>query len=103
MQNDKLEKLKEQRKVLDARIRKEQNRESTRQRKRDTRRKILAGAAVLDQAGKNPAYKANLYRLLDRFLIRKTDRELFGLPVKEEGQTDEGAVSAPVANEGATA
>jgi len=84
MTNDKLEKLLEQRKAIDARIRLEQNRENDRKRKADTRRKILAGAAVLDEASKHPAYKEKLYKLLASFLTRPDDRALFGLPALPE-------------------
>ncbi|SRR5579875_1005229 len=96
MDNDKLEKLIERRKQLDARIRREQNRQSAKQRKLDTRRKILAGAWVLDEAEKRPDFKKFVYQRLDSFLTRKTDREVFGLPIREEGGTDAGSLPAPV-------
>lgn len=57
-----------------------QARENKKKRKEDTRRKILAGAAVLDEAETNIAYKNALYELLERFLTRPDDRALFGLP-----------------------
>jgi hypothetical protein len=79
MANGKLQKLIAQRAALEARIRQEQNRENEKKRKADTRRKILAGAVVLDEAEKHPEYKAALFRLLDRFLTRPDDRALFGL------------------------
>ncbi len=78
MTNDKLEKLLAQRKAIDERIKLEQNRENERKRKDDTRRKILAGAVVLDEAEHNAAYKTALYSLLERFLTREQDRALFG-------------------------
>lgn len=80
MTDEKLKKLLEQREILNARIRQQQNRENDKKRKADTRRKILAGAAVLDEASKHPAYGKELYSLLDRFLVRKDDRALFDLP-----------------------
>jgi hypothetical protein len=64
MTGDKLEKLLEQRKALNARIQQEINRENRRKRKDDTRRKILVGAAVLDDAEKHPKHKEQLYKLL---------------------------------------
>ena len=92
MENDKLKKLREQRKALDAKIQLEQNRENERKRKDDTRRKILAGAAVLDEMGKNEKLKADIDKLLGSFLTRDNDRALFGLaalPVQEgEAKTD---------------
>jgi hypothetical protein len=81
MATDKIEKLKAQRATLEARIRREQGREKSRQRTADTRRKILAGAAALDEAEKDAAYKASLMGLLGRFLTRPDDRALFSLPV----------------------
>lgn len=91
MATDKLDKLLAQRKALDARIRLEQNRENTRKRKQDTRKKILAGAAVLDEADKHPAYRAELFRLLGRFLSRPEDRALFGLDGSKGEGTGTGA------------
>lgn len=81
MDNDKLKKLIEQRKALDAKIQLEQNKENEKKRKEDTRRKILAGAVVLDEAGRQPKFKEELYNLLGRFLTRADDRALFGLSV----------------------
>lgn len=87
MQNDKLEKLKAKRREIDAQIRQEQNREIVQQRKLDTRRKILAGAAVLSEAGGNQGYKAALWQLLDSFLGKPDDRVLFDLPPLPQGKT----------------
>lgn len=86
MANEKLKKMLAQKAALDARIQQERSRERERQRKEDTRRKILAGAVVLDEAEKHPAYKAELFKLLDRFLSRPDDRELFGLAPLPEGK-----------------
>lgn len=79
MTNEKLEKKIKQRDILNAQIRQIQSRENRKKRKEDTRRKILAGAAVLDEAEANAAYKNALYELLKRFLTRNDDRALFGL------------------------
>ena len=86
MAGGKLEKLLAQKAVLDARIEREQNREKAKQRKADTRRKILAGAAVLDEAQHNPKHKAQLHKLLGRFLTRADDRALFGLKAMPQGK-----------------
>jgi hypothetical protein len=80
MSSDKIKKMQEKRDQLNKRIRQQLGRETSRNRKRDTRRKILAGAAVLYEAQNNPAYRNNLYDLLNRFLEKTQDRELFGLP-----------------------
>ena len=54
-------------------------------RKRDTRRKILAGAVVLNQTDENEAAKARLWKLLDQALVKDRDRELFNLGPRAEG------------------
>lgn len=87
MESDKLKKLLEQRKALDAKIQLEQNKENEKKRKEYTRRKILAGAAVLDEAAKHPKFKEELYSLLGRFLKRNDERALFGLSVAQGAET----------------
>lgn len=52
----------------------------------DTRRKILAGALVLDMMEKDEATKQRFLERLDRFLTRQDDRNLFGLPTLEESR-----------------
>ena len=52
--------------------------------KRETRRKILAGAAALKEAETDPAAKAHLWALLDELLDDNRDRELFDLEPKAE-------------------
>jgi hypothetical protein len=76
---DRLEKLLEQREAVNARIRREQAKTRTQERKDDTRRKILAGATILDRAEKDAAFKAELHKLIAGFLVRDSDRALFGL------------------------
>ena len=50
--------------------------------KEETRRKILVGAYFINKFEKDDAI-ADLYKLMDEFLIRENDRELFGLPPLE--------------------
>ena len=50
-----------------------------RERKEDTRRKILAGAWVLGQVERGELSRESLQRSLDRYLTRPEDRVLFGL------------------------
>jgi hypothetical protein len=80
MTNEKLERKIKQRDILNAQIRQMQARENKKKRRDDTRRKILVGAAVLDEAETNVSYKNALYDLLARFLSRTDDRALFGFP-----------------------
>ena len=46
----------------------------------DTRRKILAGALVLEMMERDDATKQRFLERLDKFLTRQDDRNLFGLP-----------------------
>ena len=46
-------------------------------RKRDTRRKVVAGACVLGHAAYNPVLRTMLVSILDEGLTRSDDRELF--------------------------
>ena len=78
-----LEKLLEQEKKLKARIQAAKSRESGKERKNDTRRKILIGGYVLSKLNNGEsvsiASKQELQNLLGSELKRKSDRELFGL------------------------
>ena len=67
------------RKQLDARIADLRAANQADTRKRDTRRKILVGAVVLNQADTNEAAKTRLWKLLDQALDKDRDRELFNL------------------------
>ena len=53
---------------------------TARERKTETRRKILVGAMVLSHVDQKPESNANLLRDLDEFLERDRDRALFDLP-----------------------
>ena len=50
------------------------------ERKRETHRKILVGAMVLDQVERGKWPEKSLKAALDRFLEREQDRALFELP-----------------------
>ena len=76
----KLNRLVEQREAVNARIRQEQNKQRASERKSDTRRKVLAGATVLEWAKRDNEFSSRLMAELKRFLVRDADRELFGLP-----------------------
>ena len=59
---------------------------AARERKTETRRKILVGAMVLSHVDQKPESNAALLRDLDEFLERDRDRELFDLAPREEGK-----------------
>jgi hypothetical protein len=78
----------EKRNTLNILIRQEQNKEAAGKRKADTRRKILVGAAILNEAEKKPDIKTFLYKLLDSFLTRPDDRALFDLPALPDKEAE---------------
>ena len=76
--------LEERRRKIDSQLARLHAAGRTEARKRDTRRKILAGAAVLNQAEENEADRTRLWKLLDQVLVKDRDRELFNLPAAKE-------------------
>ena len=77
-----LEIQRKKKRLIENRIRRQQYRLSLQERKRDTRRKILAGSWVLALAEKDQAAALRLRKGLDEFLARDQDRELFGLTLR---------------------
>jgi hypothetical protein len=77
-----IEKLKEQRSKMDARIQAAQAREKNSERKKDMRRKILVGAYYLDQAITHNQMD-QLKEKMHTYLQRESDRQLFDLPELE--------------------
>ena len=73
-----LEKLKEKKKVIDARIQSIEDRQKTSERKKDVRKKILIGSYYLDKAIKDNNM-GEIKDIMDKFLIRNSDRILFDL------------------------
>jgi len=55
----------------------------TRERKLDTRRKIIAGSLALEHILHDPEYGVVFVRLLNRYVTRDADRALFGLTPRE--------------------
>lgn len=75
---NRLERLKEQREKLNARIQATEARLKTSDRKRDTRRKILLGSYYLDKAIKENGMN-EVKSIMDKYLKRDSDRILFDL------------------------
>jgi hypothetical protein len=73
-QQKKLEQMKAKKQQLEA---KEKSRLKALERKKDTRRKILAGAFFLEAAGKNAMTTSINGKNLEEFLKREDDRLLF--------------------------
>ena len=79
VQSDKmtpLEKLKKQKEILDARIQQAESRFKVKERKEDTRRKILIGAFMMEKLKKEDKFDS-MIKELDEFLTRNSDRKLF--------------------------
>ena len=77
-----LDKLKQRHADLQLKIRQEQQKLVREERRKDTRRKILAGAEALAEAKESEAWKDRLMSRLNKSLDRESDRELFGLKSK---------------------
>jgi len=80
MASSKLQRLIEKRDAVNARITQEQNKLRSNERRSDTRRKVLAGATVLEWAKRDSEFSSRLMVELKRFLVRDADRALFDLP-----------------------
>ena len=73
-----LEILKKQQDQLKAKIQALEAGENSRERKRETRRKILVGAYYLDKARSENRFD-EIVKLMEWYLNRDSDRTLFGL------------------------
>lgn len=83
MKNTRLNQLQKQRDQLNARIQSERAKLHAKQRKEDTRKKILIGAMITKAVEEGQAVMiqqpTDLLDMLDRYLTTKKDRRLFGL------------------------
>ena len=78
--DEKLAKLEAQRKRIEDRMRGIRAKQRERERRDDTRRKILLGAAFLNYIKERPNRRADVMGVVDQFLDRDADRALFDLP-----------------------
>lgn len=78
-----LEKLKQQRDKLNARIQQKESRLKHSMRKMDTRKKILIGSYFLDNAIKENKLD-EIKSVMDKYLKRNSDRALFDLELLPE-------------------
>ena len=79
---DRLTRLEQKKAKIEADIAREKSRQKTKERKDDTRRKILTGAIALAHAERDTEFHRLLYGLLDRFIEPDRDRALLGLAPK---------------------
>lgn len=78
---EKLKKLKEQKKLAENRAKKKAKEQ---ERKDDTRRKILLGSMYFQKMKEDEQYKLRILEALDRYLTEDRDRKLFGLALLSE-------------------
>lgn len=76
---EKLADLEKKKAQLDARIQKERAAVRQKERKRDTRRKVIAGALALEHATHDPDFGKKLKRLIREHVERPEDLALFDL------------------------
>ena len=72
----KIDTLKIKRERLQAQIQKLEASEKSRERKQDTRRKILVGSYFIDKAKEEGGIES-LYQLMGNYLKRESDKQLF--------------------------
>ena len=75
---DKVEKLREKQDILKARIQLIENKEKSKERKLETRKKILIGSYFLEKYQKDNEMK-KLQDIMNEYLSRESDRKVFGL------------------------
>lgn len=77
----KIDALKIKRERLQAQIQKLEASEKSRERKQDTRRKILVGSYFIDKAKEEGGIES-LYQLMGDYLKRESDKQLFQEKIK---------------------
>lgn len=76
---EQLQELEKKQDQLKARISKKRAVVRGQERKKDTRRKIIAGALALEHMAHDKQFQATMARLLEEHVERPQDRELFDL------------------------
>jgi large subunit ribosomal protein L7/L12 len=89
-QSKKLDTLKKKQDQLKAQIQLLEAAEKTRERKRDTRRKILIGAYYLDKAMEENRLD-DIVKFMEGYLNRDSDRALFDLPPLDKKSSGKGS------------
>ena len=80
---DRIKKLEARKEQLNAEINKHKALNSVEKRKRDTRKKILLGAWVLNKIDSGDWSKQEIWAEMDNYLTNKYDRAIFDLPPLE--------------------
>ena len=73
---------------LQARLKAAKAREKEKERKRDTRRKVIAGALALEHMGRNPdtEFTRIMAMMIEQYTLGDTERALFQLPPLSEAE-----------------
>jgi alanyl-tRNA synthetase len=87
MPNKSIEKLQQEQRKLEARLRRVQSQAKSEKRKLDTKRKILTGAAVLAEAIDNDEFRELLLQILDKRITRNSDRVVLELDVNQDNES----------------
>ena len=85
---ERLRKIEEQQARLKAEAQRLKARARETARKRETRRKILAGAMVLDRVERGVLPEQLFLRDMDQFLSRDHERAVFGLPPRQNREKE---------------
>ena len=92
-----LEKLRAKQAHLEAQIKDIEKREKVKQRKEDTRRKIIIGALVMTHMEKNKSsdFTRKVEALVNEYVTKPNERALFGLdPLEKNDNQGEGQAEA---------
>ena len=84
MASSRRERLEQEALQIKARIKQCNASEREERKKKDNRRRILAGAAVLAKVERGDWPEEGFLKMMDAFLSRPSDRSLFGLPILDE-------------------
>jgi hypothetical protein len=81
--SSRLEQFQKRKQILDAKIKALEEKDLAKQRKAQDRRKFLVGESILSLVERGDLSQDWLDQILEDTLVRKNDRALFGLPVKD--------------------
>ena len=90
MEKTEIDKLDEKIKQLQKKKKQIQARDTAKQRKEDTRKKILIGSTIMSAVKNNKMQWNTIKEILDESLTRDNDRALFDLPKKSPEQQKKG-------------
>ena len=85
--NEQEKKIREENRQKETRIKKKKQLQrqkiNAQKKKQEDKKKILIGAMYLDAIKNDPEKESAMLKRMDRFLTRKSDREIFGLSTED--------------------